>query len=46
MGTRPHSTRKAELTLPAGPVVLTLHTREDGTKIDRLFLTSDPSQEP
>ena len=37
---------KTELTLPAGPVVLTLHSREDGTKIDRLFLTSDPSQEP
>ena len=37
---------KTELTLPAGPVVLTLHAREDGTKIDRLFLTSDPSQEP
>ena len=37
---------KTELTLPAGPVVLTLHSREDGTKIDCLFLTSDPSQEP
>ena len=37
---------KTELTLPAGPVVLTLHSREDGTKIDSLFLTSDPSQEP
>ena len=37
---------KTELTLPSGPVVLTLHSREDGTKIDRLFLTSDPSQEP
>ena len=35
-----------ELTLPAGPVVLTLHSREDGTKIDRLFLTADPLQEP
>lgn len=37
---------KTELPLPAGPVVLTLHAREDGTKIDRLFLTSDPSHEP
>ena len=37
---------KTELALPAGPVVLTLHAREDGTKIDRLFLTSDPSQLP
>ena len=35
-----------ELTLPAGPVVLTLHAREDGTKIDRLFLTADLAQEP
>ena len=35
-----------ELTLPAGPVVITLHAREDGTKIDRLFLTADPAQEP
>ncbi|MBO7683482.1 MAG: hypothetical protein J6T51_02010 [Kiritimatiellae bacterium] len=37
---------KTELTLPAGPVVLTLHSREDGTKIDRLLLTSDPSPCP
>ena len=37
---------RTELALPAGPVVITLHAREDGTKIDRLFLTSDPSQEP
>ena len=37
---------KTELALPAGPVVLTLHAREDGTKIDRLFLAADPSQEP
>ena len=37
---------KTELVLPAGPVVFTLHAREDGTKIDRLFLTADPSQEP
>ena len=35
-----------EIALPAGPVVLTLHAREDGAKIDRLFLTADPSQEP
>ena len=37
---------KTELVLPAGPVVLTLHAREDGTKIDRLFLAADLSQEP
>ena len=35
-----------EITLPAGPVVLSLHVREDGAKIDQLFLTADPSQEP
>ena len=35
-----------ELSFPAGPVVLTLHAREDGTKVDRLFLTADLSQEP
>lgn len=35
-----------EIILPSGPVVLTLHAREDGTKIDRLFLTADSSQEP
>ena len=35
-----------EIELPAGEVVLTVHVREDGTKIDRLFLTADPSQEP
>ena len=36
----------AEISLPAGPVILSLHVREDGTKIDQLFLTADPSQEP
>ena len=35
-----------DLALPAGSVVLTLHAREDGTKVDRLFLTADLSQEP
>ena len=35
-----------DIALPAGPVVLSLHVREDGTKIDQLFLTADPSQEP
>ena len=35
-----------EIALPAGPVILTLHAREDGAKVDRLFLTADPSQEP
>ena len=30
-----------EIALPAGPVVLTLHAREDGAKIDRLFLTAE-----
>ena len=38
--------RRHEIALPAGPVVLTLHAREDGAKVDRLFLTADPSQEP
>ena len=36
----------AEIALPAGPVVLSLHVREDGAKIDQLFLSADPSQEP
>ncbi|MBR1587776.1 MAG: hypothetical protein IJ658_05575, partial [Kiritimatiellae bacterium] len=36
----------AEIALPAGPVVLSVHVREDGTKIDRLFLSADLSQEP
>ncbi len=35
---RPFAT---ELTLPKGPAVLTLGAREDGTKIDRLLLTSE-----
>ncbi|HUT89798.1 MAG TPA: hypothetical protein VMY37_09895 [Thermoguttaceae bacterium] len=34
------------LDLPAGPVRLQLHVREPGTKIDRLFLTTDPAAEP
>ncbi len=32
--------------LPKGPVTLSLHVREDGAKLDRLFLTSDDSEEP
>ncbi|MGN0853387.1 MAG: hypothetical protein ACI4Q3_08430 [Kiritimatiellia bacterium] len=35
-----------ELALPAGAAVLNLHAREDGAKIDCLFLTPDPAQEP
>jgi len=31
------------LELPKGAAVLSLHVREDGTKIDRLALTDDPS---
>lgn len=34
------------IVLPRGPVVLSLHVREDGAKIDRLLLTADPSEEP
>ena len=36
----------ADLTLPKGPVVLTLHTREDGAKIDTLILTNDMAFQP
>lgn len=32
--------------LPKGPVVLTLHVREDGAKIDRLCLSPDADFEP
>ncbi|MGN0846127.1 MAG: hypothetical protein ACI4RA_01930 [Kiritimatiellia bacterium] len=32
--------------LSKGPVVLTLYVREDGAKIDRLFLSSDSSEDP
>ena len=35
-----------ELKLPSGSAVLNVHVREDGAKLDRLFLTSDPLQEP
>ena len=35
-----------DLTLPKGPVVLTLHTREDGAKIDTLILTNDTAFQP
>ena len=34
------------MTLPKGPVVLTLHTREDGAKIDNLILTNDTTFQP
>ena len=34
------------LNLPQGPVVLTVHVREDGAKLDRLFISSDPAEEP
>ena len=33
-----------DITLSKGPVVLTLHTREDGAKVDALALTDDGSQ--
>ena len=36
----------ANVTLPKGPVVLTLHTREDGAKVDALTLTSDTAFQP
>ena len=35
-----------DMTLPKGPVVLTLHTREDGAKIDNLILTNDTTFQP
>jgi len=38
--------RPTRLTLPAGILHLELRTREDGTKIDRLFITDDPSARP
>lgn len=34
------------LNLPRGPVILTIHVREDGAKLDRLFLSSDPAEDP
>jgi hypothetical protein len=34
------------LTLPAGDCLLHLQTREPGVKLDRLFLTRDPQQQP
>ena len=35
-----------DVVLPKGPVVLTLHTREDGAKIDVLVLTDDTAFHP
>ena len=35
-----------DVTLPKGPVVLTLHTREDGAKVDALLLTNETSFQP
>ena len=35
-----------DIVLPKGPVVLTLHTREDGAKIDVLALTDDMAFHP
>jgi hypothetical protein len=32
--------------LPAGQVLLEIFCREDGTKIDQVFLTADPAREP
>lgn len=34
------------LNLPQGPVVLTVHVREDGAKLDRLFISFDSAEEP
>jgi hypothetical protein len=34
------------LALPAGEVMLRFRAREDGTKIDRLYLSADPKVEP
>ena len=34
------------ITLPAGPVSLQLRVREAGTKIDRMFITSEAAAEP
>ena len=33
-----------DLQLPAGPVVLTLHAREDGAKMDRVFISGDAAE--
>jgi len=38
--------KPAALQLPAGTVRLEISTREDGTKIDRLFITDDPTARP
>ena len=35
-----------DVTLPKGSVVLTLHTREDGAKVDALLLTNEASFQP
>ena len=34
------------LRLPQGPVTLELRCREDGTAIDRLYITTDPNDQP
>jgi hypothetical protein len=36
----------AEIDLPAGEVTFELRTREDGTKIDRLFITGEAGERP
>ena len=35
-----------DITLPKGTVTLTLHTREDGAKVDALLLTNETSFPP
>ena len=36
----------ADITLPEGAVTLTLHTREDGAKVDALLLTAEAFSQP
>ena len=36
----------ADITLPEGAVTLTLHTREDGAKVDALLLTTEAFFQP
>ncbi len=40
------SREPTRVSLPAGTVTLELHSREDGTKIDRLFITGGPDARP
>ncbi len=40
------ATAPAGLSLPAGELTLQFRVREDGTKLDRLFLTRDPLRMP